>query len=54
LEGPEQPALICEDQPGFADWEAALREQFPVVAGWRESVIQPAFARNFTVLYHRT
>jgi hypothetical protein len=54
LEGPEEPTLVCEEQPGFAEWEATLRQKFPAVASWRESVIHPPFAENFIVLYRRT
>ena len=54
LEGADEPVTVCEEQPGFAEWERKLCEQFPSVAGWRERVIQPPFAENFTVLYRRT
>ena len=46
--------MICEEQPGFARWEACLCTAIPAVANWRESVIQPPFAENFTLLYRRT
>ena len=46
--------LVCEEQPGFKDWEAAVCEQFPAVAGWQQQVVLPPFAENFTVLYSRT
>lgn len=45
--------LVCEEQPGFAQFEAAVIALFPSTASWREQVIQPAFAENFTVLYQR-
>ena len=54
LEGAGDPVMVCEDQPGFAEWERKLCERFPSVVGWRERVIQPPFAENFTVLYRRT
>ena len=54
LEGVDGPVMVCEEQPGFADWEAALCERFPSVASWRDRVIQPPFAENFTILYRRT
>ncbi|WP_211251131.1 hypothetical protein, partial [Arenimonas composti] len=54
LEGSGEPVMVCEEQPGFAEWERKLCEHFPSVAGWREQVIHPPFAENFTVLYRRT
>ena len=46
--------MICEEQPGFKEWQAALIEQFPGVLGWQEKIVLPPFAENFTVLYSRT
>jgi hypothetical protein len=54
VEAAGEPVLVCEEQPGFATMEAALSREFPSVATWRELVIKPAFAENFTVLYRRT
>ena len=54
LEGPGEPVMVCEEQPGFAAWEAALVSQFPSAASWRDQVIQPPFAQSFTLLYRRT
>jgi hypothetical protein len=54
LEGADDPLLVCEEQPGFADWERVLCQQFPSVAGWRERVVQPPFEKNFVALYRRT
>ncbi|HRG16159.1 MAG TPA: hypothetical protein PLB00_09185 [Pseudomonadota bacterium] len=51
LEGAGEPVLVCEEQHGFSEWEAALGSRFPGVVGWRERVIQPAYAENFIVLY---
>ena len=48
------PLMVCEDQPGFETWEAALVSQFPCTADWRNQVIHPPFARSFTLLYRRT
>lgn len=44
---------ISEEQPGF---DAVLHEvqvQFPALVGWQSQIIQPAFARNDTILYQR-
>ena len=54
LEGPGEPLMVCEEQPGFAAWEAALVTRFPSVSGWRKQVVQPPFAQSFTLLYRRT
>ena len=45
---------ISEDQPGFGALETAMTSVFPATAAWRSLVLQPAFARNYTVLYRRT
>lgn len=54
LEGLGMDTLICEEQPGFDNWESELCRRFPVLSGWREKIIQPAFEENFVVLYRRT
>lgn len=46
--------MVCEEQPGFNQWESALCNRFPSAAGWRHAVIQPPFAESFTVLYRQT
>ena len=43
-----------EEQAGFGALEAAITSAFPSTAIWRTLVLQPAFARNYTVLYRRT
>ena len=45
---------VSEEQPGFGALEAAITSEFPATATWRNLVLQPAFARNYTVLYRRT
>ncbi len=45
---------VSEEQPGFDAMEAAMYQAFPTTATWRDLVLQPAFARNYTVLYRRT
>ena len=54
IEGPGEAVMVCEEQPGFEAFEAALVRRFPSAAAWRNHVLQPAFARQFTVLYRRT
>jgi len=46
--------LVCEEQPGFPEWESAVIAIFPSVASWRQHVIHPPFADNFSALYQRT
>jgi len=46
--------MLCEEQEGFIQWESFLCIAIPEVQGWRGSVIQPAFAENFSILYRRT
>jgi hypothetical protein len=54
LETDQGTIMICEEQPGFDKWESALSAAIPGVASWRDSVIQPPFAENFSILYRRT
>lgn len=54
LETDQGSIFICEDQPGFDEWVARLCETFPSTEGWRDSVIQPPFAENLSILYRRT
>jgi hypothetical protein len=54
LETPNDHVMVCEEQPGFNEWQAALAEQFEGVRGWQEKIVLPPFAENFTVLYSRT
>ena len=54
LETDQGTVMICEEQPGFDKWESCLCKAVPAVATWRESVIQPPFAQNFSILYRRT
>jgi hypothetical protein len=42
---------VSEDQEGFQAFVAELELRYPSVRGWRDSVIEPRFARNETVLY---
>lgn len=44
---------VSEEQPGFPEFEHVLAAQFPTTSNWRDYVIQPAFARNETVLFVR-
>jgi hypothetical protein len=44
---------ISEEQPGFLELEAAMISAFPTTATWRQTVLQPAFARSRTLLYRR-
>ena len=52
--GSGERAAISEEQPGFGALEKAMTRAFPATATWRNLVIQPAFDRNYTVLYRRT
>ena len=52
--GSGERVAISEEQPGFGALEVAIARIFPTTATWRSLVLQPAFARNYTVLYRRT
>ncbi|GAB2615336.1 hypothetical protein GCM10027191_09060 [Novilysobacter erysipheiresistens] len=52
--GSGERVAVGEDQPGFGALETAMTSVFPAAAAWRALVLQPAFARNYTVLYRRT
>ena len=54
LETEQGTIMICEEQPGFDQWESLLCTAIPALATWRSSVIQPPFAENFSILYRRT
>jgi hypothetical protein len=54
VDGSGESIMVCEEHPGFSEWEAALATQFPSAQTWREVIIKPAFAENRTVLYERT
>ena len=45
---------VSEEQAGFGGLTKHLAAVFPSIAGWQNKVINPAFARNQTVLYRRT
>jgi hypothetical protein len=52
----DQPLAVevNEDMPGFADLERRLVANLPgFMTDWRTSVIKPAFALNWTVIYER-
>ncbi len=42
---------LSEDQPGFDAALSAVCVSLPCVAGWRNQIIKPAFARNETVFF---
>lgn len=44
---------LWEEQPGFQLFVSELESHFPGVAGWRQRILSPPFAENFTVLYVR-
>ena len=52
--GPGERVAVSEEQPGFGALEAAIARVFPTTTTWRNLVLQPAFARNYVVLYRRT
>ena len=54
LETDQGTITICEEQPGFDKWEPLLCKAIPTVATWRDSIMQPPFAENFSILYRRT
>jgi len=45
--------VITEDSPGFDELMRELARRFPAVSGWRDRVVQPAFAPSVSVLYER-
>ncbi len=53
LETDQGTVMVCEEQPGFGRWETLLCTAIPAVGNWRDVVLQPAFAQNFSVLYRR-
>ncbi|UHQ18946.1 hypothetical protein LVB87_12230 [Lysobacter sp. KIS68-7] len=48
-----QAIVVGEDQPGFTLLESAMVAAFPSTAGWRQTVLQPAFAPCRTLLFRR-
>ena len=44
---------VSEEQSAFRAVVDSAQTEFPGVAGWRNRIIKPAFARNETVLYRR-
>lgn len=52
--GRDEAIQIPEEAEGFADLMEALLKTFPEIdPKWYFTVMQPAFAENFTVLYER-
>ncbi len=52
--GHDEAIQIPEEAEGFADLMAAVGKTFPeIYPEWYFTVMQPAFAENFTVLYER-
>lgn len=49
-----QRVSISEEQPGFAELEAAMIAVFPSTTGWRQAALLPAFTRSQTLLYRRS
>lgn len=45
--------VITEECPGFDELMRELARRFPTVSGWRDRVVQPAFAPSVSVLYER-
>jgi hypothetical protein len=45
--------VITEESPGFDELMGELARHFPTVSGWRDRVVQPAFAPSVSVLYVR-
>ena len=41
------------EQAGFQSFVIELESRFPDIAGWRQRILSPPFAENFTVLYVR-
>ena len=46
--------MVSEEQAGFNELTSSLVAAFPSIAGWQSQITNPAFARNYTVLYRRT
>ena len=49
-----QDVMVSEEQAGFNELTSSLVAAFPSIAGWQSQITNPAFARNYTVLYRRT
>ena len=43
--------VLTEESPGFDELMLELARRFPTVSGWRDRVVQPAFATSISVLY---
>ena len=48
-----QGIRVSEEQPGFDELEAAMIAAFPTTADWRQAVLMPPFAHDFTLLFRR-
>lgn len=44
---------VSEEDRGFAEFCTCIEKRFSFPAGWWEAVLNPAFARNETILYVR-
>ena len=44
LDTADEPIMVCEEQPGFKEWQVALSQQYPAVYGWQDKIVQPPFA----------
>jgi hypothetical protein len=51
--GAGQGIRVNEEQPGFDELEAAMIAAFPTTADWRQAVLMPPFAHDFTLLFRR-
>ena len=51
--GAGQGIRVSEEQPGFNELEAAMIAAFPTTADWRQAVVMPPFAHDFTLLFRR-
>ena len=48
-----QGIRVSDEPPGFDELEAAMIAAFPTTADWRQAVLMPPFAHDFTLLFRR-